>query len=398
LKIKNNYPAATRGKIIVWGMMAAFPFGGMVWQALQYVAGLRRLGFDVWYVEDADNELLNPETFVWHTDDYASNLRCLAQFMDILGLQERWVFRPPGARDVCFGALDWSGLMKLYRQADVVINVCGYHQVLPHHDKIKDILYLQTDPLVDQVKVAKHDTRKIEQLSAHTHLFTYGENIGAPDCRVPVENYHWQPTRPPVCLDWWTSTTKKSSQAALTTISNWEHWDNDIVWQGERYYWRKDREFRRFIDLPLKSELPIELALEGIDDQKAEELARYGWRIVSARKLSDPCAYRDYICSSLGEFTVTKDQYVRPRTGWFSDRSVCYLAAGLPVITQETGFNKFFPTGKGLFAFETMEDILNAIDAIRSDYKGNCRAAREIAAEYFEVEKVVGSLMERIGF
>ncbi|MBC6429518.1 hypothetical protein FM036_01000 [Nostoc sp. HG1] len=122
-----------------------------------------------------------------------------------------------------------------------------------------------------------------------------------------------------------------------------------------------------------------------------------GWRIVSARALSDPIVYRNYICASLGEFTVTKDQYVRPRTGWFSDRSACYLAAGRPVITQETGFSKFLPTGKGLFAFNTMEDILAAVDAIESDYEGNCRAAREIASEYFAAEKVIGSLMERAG-
>jgi hypothetical protein len=107
--------------------------------------------------------------------------------------------------------------------------------------------------------------------------------------------------------------------------------------------------------------------------------------------------YRDYIQHSRGEFTVARDQYVRPCTGWFSDRSACYLAAGRPVITQETGFSKFLPTGKGLFAFRTMDDILAAVDAIESDYSGNCRAAREIAAEYFAAEKVVGSLMERAG-
>jgi len=107
--------------------------------------------------------------------------------------------------------------------------------------------------------------------------------------------------------------------------------------------------------------------------------------------------YRDYVQGSRAEFTVARDQYVRPRTGWFSDRSACYLAAGRPVITQETGFSKFLPTGKGLFAFEQMEEILAAVDAIESDYEGNCRAAREIAAEYFAAEKVVGSLMERAG-
>ena len=107
---------------------------------------------------------------------------------------------------------------------------------------------------------------------------------------------------------------------------------------------------------------------------------------------------RSYIQQSRGEFTVTKDQVVRPLTGWFSDRSCSYLAAGRPVITQETGFNKFLPTGKGLFGFRTMEDILAAVDTIESDYEGSCKAAREIAEEYFAAEKVLGSLMARAGF
>ena len=392
-----DYPPATRGTVVVWGMLASFPFGGMTWQALHYLVGLRRLGFDVWYVEDTDSELLDPITFCWNTSEYSANLRYLAKYMDRVGLGDRWIFRPPGVRDTCLGARDLVGLAKLYKEADAVINLCGYHPLRTEHDDISRLVYLQTDPMVDQVKVAQNDAQKIEQLDAYDYLFTYGENLGAPDCLVPVERYQWHPTRPPVCLDWWDTDILPISRSALTTISNWEHWDNDIVWQGEKYYWRKDREFRRFIDLPAKSKLPFELALDRIGIQDKAEMIDRCWRIVSARDISAPGAYRDYICASLGEFTVTKDQYVRPRTGWFSDRSVCYLAAGCPVITQETGFSKFIPSGKGLFAFNTMADILAAIDAIESDYQGNCRAAREIAAEYFAAEKVVGSLMEQVG-
>jgi hypothetical protein len=127
-------------------------------------------------------------------------------------------------------------------------------------------------------------------------------------------------------------------------------------------------------------------------------LDEHGWRQVHSIEMSrDANVYRNYIQSARGEFTVARDQYVRPRTGWFSDRSACYLAAGRPVITQETGFSKFLPTGRGLFGFKTMDDIVMAVDAIESDYEGNCRAAREIAAEYFAAEKVVGSLMQRAG-
>jgi hypothetical protein len=229
-------------------------------------------------------------------------------------------------------------------------------------------------------------------------LFSYGENLGAPDCKVPVERYTWHPTRPPVCVDWWSSEDLPPPAAALTTITNWHHWDNGIEWQGEWYYWRKDREFRRFMDLPARSQLPLELALEGIEQREVAELEGRGWRVIPAQTLRDPFRYREYIRSSLGEFTIAKDQVVRLRPGWFSDRSACYLAASRPVITQETAFSKFLPTGMGLFGFETGEQVLGAIDAIRSDYAGNCRAAREIALEYFAAERVMEKVMLRAGF
>ena len=143
--------------------------------------------------------------------------------------------------------------------------------------------------------------------------------------------------------------------------------------------------------------LRFELAA-GVDEAVKRMLNGHGWRQVHSIEMStDANVYRNYLQSARAEFTVARDQYVRPRTGWFSDRSACYLAAGRPVITQETGFSKFLPTGKGLFGFKTMEDIVRAVDAIEADYEGNCRAAREIAAEYFAAEKVVGSLMERAG-
>lgn len=391
-----NYPPVTRGTVVVWGMLAAFPFGGMTWQVLHYLTGLRRLGFEVWYVEDSDCSVLDPTTY-WATSDYTENVKYLSRHMGSVGLEERWVFRPPGTRDTCLGARDMAGLAKLYREADAVVNLCGSHSLLPAHADIGCLIYIQTDPMVDQVKVAENDARLIEQLDAYAHLFTYGENLGAPDCLVPIERYQWKSTRPPVCLDWWAPTGLPTAESAFTTISNWMHWDDHIVWQDETYYWRKDREFRRFINLPAHTSLPLELALEGISECEVAELRQHGWGVVPARNTADPAAYRDYICASLGEFTIAKDQYVRPRTGWFSDRSVCYLAAGCPVITQETGFSKFIPTGRGLFAFETMEDILAAVDTIQTDYEGNCRAAREIAEQHFAAEKVIGRLMEQAG-
>ncbi|HXG11665.1 MAG TPA: hypothetical protein VNK04_18060, partial [Gemmataceae bacterium] len=204
------------------------------------------------------------------------------------------------------------------------------------------------------------------------------------------------PTRQPVILDLWDNRDSPAG-TAYTTITTWHNKGKDIAYRGETYYWTKDREFLKFLDLPRRQRVSFELAA-GVSDDVRRRLLEHGWRLVHSVDISrDVGLYRDYIQRSRGEFTVARDQYVRPNTGWFSDRSACYLAAGRPVITQETGFSKFLPTGKGLFAFRSMDDILAAVDRIESDYQGNCRAAREIAAEYFAAEKVVGSLMERAG-
>ena len=211
-------------------------------------------------------------------------------------------------------------------------------------------------------------------------------------------DFRWLPTRQPVVLDLWDNPRPPSAEGAYNTITTWHNSGKDILWRDDTWYWTKDREFEKFLELPrLRPGLEFELAA-GVDETVKGMLDEHGWRQVHSIEMSsDADVYRNYIQSARGEFTVARDQYVRPRTGWFSDRSACYLAAGRPVITQETGFSKFLPTGKGLFGFKTMDDILTAVDAIEADYEGNCRAAREIAAEYFAAEKVVGSLMQRAG-
>jgi len=202
------------------------------------------------------------------------------------------------------------------------------------------------------------------------------------------------PTRQPVVMDLWVNRLDRPGEA-YTTITTWHNKGKTIEYRGDLYYWTKDREFKKFLDLPQRHRAAFELATI-VDADVLEMLHQHGWRQVGSDVISQNMdRYRGYIQQSRGEFTVARDQYVRPHTGWFSDRSACYLAAGRPVITQETGFSKVLPTGKGLFGFRTMEDILLAVDTIESDYEGNCRAAREIAGEYFAAEKVIGSLIER---
>jgi hypothetical protein len=317
--------------------------------------------------------------------------------MASVGLGDRWIFRPPSVYDTCFGARNPAGLAQLYKEADAVVNLCGAHELRPEHEVIRCLVYLETDPVEMQVSVANHDIRTIRALVDYNYLFTYGENLGAPDCLVPIERFVWQPTRPPVCIDWWTTTDLPAAGAPLTTIANWKHTSKDVVWQDEIYYWSKHYEFLRFITLPRQSLLPLELALGGISDEELSQVRRHGWRIVPSTSVSDPGAYHDYIRASLGEFTVAKDQNVRLRSGWFSDRSACYLAAGRPVITQDTAFGNVIPTGEGLFAFNTMEDIVAAVEAISADYARHSHAARCIAEEYFRAETVLAKIFDVLG-
>jgi hypothetical protein len=384
-------PAADRGLIVVWGIFARMPYGGVTWQAMHHIMGLRRLGFDVWYVEDSHSPLYDPRTH-WRTMEFEENVRFLERWMARLGLDDRWIFRAPGG-DRLIGA-DKATLQALYARADVVLNLCGSHEVRLDHEGIETLVYVQTDPVELQVGLANGDDDVAPQLDLHDFHFTYGENLGAADCPVPLGSYRWRPTRPPVVLDWWASGNGPAREA-LTTIGNWRHEGKDVVWDGQRWHWSKDREFRRFRSLPSSSALPLELALGSIDDDEKDGLRSDGWNV--ADSIGDPREYRDYIVDSAGEFTVAKEQYVAPRSGWFSDRSACYLAAGRPVVTQDTGFGKFVPTGEGLFAYSTTEEAAAAIEAIAGDYERHSAAAREIAREYFDAQRLLERMLAEIG-
>lgn len=386
-----------KGKIIVFGILFWYPLAGVTYQFLHYLIGLRRLGYDVYYVEDSGRWIYDP-----HLNEFSpnvtGNLEMVVPYLQAHGFGDRWAFRGNYPEGKCYGMTE-AQILRLYRDADAFLNVTGAQEIRDEHRAIKRRIYVESDPFASQVKVALGNQGMIDMLAAHDTHFSFGENLGAPDCDVPLEKFHWRPTRQPVAMDLWQQPTTHNPQpSAYTTITTWHNKGKNLDWRGETWYWTKDREFEKFLDLPLRRpNAAFELAATVDHDVKAR-LNEHGWRQVSSIEMSrDVDRYRGYIQQSRGEFTVARDQYVRPNTGWFSDRTCCYLAAERPVITQETGFSKFLPSGKGLFGFTTMDDILRAVDAIESDYAGNCRAAGEIAAEYFAAEKVVGSLMDRAG-
>lgn len=387
----NTSTAPRKGKLIVSGILFWYPLAGVTYQFLHYLLGLRRLGYDPYYIEDSGRWVYDPRINDISADA-SGNIAAVLPILQSHGFGDRWAFRGHYDGGQCYGMTE-EQILRLYREAEAFLNVTGAQEMREEHLACKRRIYVESDPFASQVKVAQGNEAMITVLAAHDIHFSFGENLGAPDCDVPIERFHWFPTRQPVVLDLWDHSFQ-AEEAAYTTITTWHNEGKNVTYQGDTYYWTKDREFEKFLDLPLRCQVPFELAV-GVDENIQRLLGKHGWRQVDAIDISrDVDRYRSYIQHSRGEFTVARDQYVRPYTGWFSDRSVCYLAAGRPVITQETGFSKFLPTGKGLFGFRTMEDILVAVDVIERDYQGNCRAAREIAAEYFAAEKVLRKLLD----
>ncbi len=390
--------SSKRTVVVIMGIMGRTPVAGVAWQALHFLEGFRRLGYDVYYMEDTGEWPYDADRNTV-TDDPGYTVRYIGKLMEWCGLGDRWSYRCEA--DGRHYGMSEGQTSRLLEAADVLLNVTGATVLRDRHLGVPIRIFLETDPVLPQIEVAQQRRFTIDLLSAHTHHFTYGENLGSPDCLVPVGGFDYKPTRQPVVLDWWGANgggrPRLPAPACFTTIASWKQSGKDIEWNGETYTWSKHHGFMRIIDLPRRTEHPLELALACGEPDVLDLLRSHGWRVTDASPISKHIfPYRDYILGSRGEFTVAKDQYARTHSGWFSDRSACYLAAGRPVITQETGFSGFVPAGEGLFAFQDTEDILEALDSIESDYEGNCRAAREIAAEYFAAEKVLGDLMANV--
>ena len=384
-----------RGKAIVSGILFWYPLSGVTYQFLHYLLGLRRLGWDVYYVEDSARWVYDPKLREI-TLDATGNVEQVAPALAAHGFDGKWAFRGAYEGGRCYGMAEHE-LLALYREADVFLNVTGAQELRDEHMQIPRRLYVESDPFGSQVKLHNSDPAMRAMLDGHDTWFSFGENLGQPDCAAPVDR-KWLPTRQPIALELWAPDELVASGDTYRTITTWHNDGKAVTYRGEVYHWTKDREFMRYMELPTRRPAQrFELATDADADARAQLEAR-GFRVRDALAESSSCdAYRAYICGARGEFTVARDQYVRPNTGWFSDRSASYLAAGRPVVTQETGFSKFLPTGRGLFGFRDQNDVLAAIDAIEGDYPAHRRAALEIAREYFAADKVLAQLLARAG-
>jgi hypothetical protein len=377
----------------VWGLLAHAPFGGMIWQVLHHLVGLRQLGYDVWYVEDSDKRMLNLQVTDWATSA-ADNAAHVGRYLDAMGLTDRWIIRSPSTQE-CFGAGGWDRLLRLYREADLVMNLCGAHELRAHHDAIRALLYLETDPVANQVALASGVDWKIDELSRYAAVATYATNLGSADCLIPDSGLDWLTTVPPVVPSHW-RTDRPPRSPQLTTVMNWSSPDSSVEWRGQCWSWSKQEALRRLAELPKHSPAPLGIALRQAGEDVWEDLSSDGWTVSSARLLDLPGAYRRFIRASAGEISPAKEQYVAPRSGWISDRTVCYLAAGRPAIVERTGIAGI-PTGEGLLEFTGVDEAAAAIEAVVSDYPRHAAAARELAETYFAADKALGSLLARAG-
>jgi hypothetical protein len=292
------------------------------------------------------------------------------------------------------------------RTADVLLNVSCATPLRDEYRAIPARVLIDTDPMFTQIQYLNGDgftpgtSGMRELVEGHNHHFTFGENVGEADCRMPDCGVNWRPTRQPVCLDRWVQTpTPAARDAPFTTVMNWASGKTLRV-DGETWG-QKDAEFGRVLHLPGSvPEVPLAVAVTrtGGKGFPAEVISAAGWRVLDpAVACPGWASYQRFIAGSRGEFSVAKETYVKGLTGWFSCRSACYLASGRPVVTQDTGWSRRYPTGRGLFAFTGPDDAAAALRAAAGDPAGQGRAARAIAEEFFNSRRVLTDLLSRIG-
>ncbi|MDQ6913048.1 MAG: hypothetical protein M3128_09275 [Verrucomicrobiota bacterium] len=389
--------APRRPLIVLLGMMTRMPVGGVVWQTIHYIVGLQRLGFEVVYIEDHG---AYPAMFTSKDDPDGGEKAAefIARTLQEFDLGLRWSYHAWHVEHRYYG-LEKTQVIRAFQSADAILNLHGGTLPRTEHRSCGALIYVETDPVAPEVELHNNLEATQQFLDAHTAYFTFGENLGARDCKVPVPpaRYNFLPTRQPVVLDFWRNTEPRGGET-FTTIANWRQPHRQMTLNGDVYHWSKHHEFLKFLDLPRRRTQQFELALSSYEPSDFEMLKAEGWLVRDALEFStDPQAYRQYLLQSRGEWTVAKDQNVRLRSGWFSDRAATYLAAGRPVVTQDTGFANRLPTGSGLFAFADMNEILWAIDQINADYERQCRSAAEIARDYFDAEIVLAKLLAEAG-
>lgn len=364
---------------VVAGAIANKPHnGGESWVRLSWVLGLQRLGFDVYFVEQAGLD----------------EIGYLKQVSTRFGLINRtFVVAPEG--DVVYGG-STADLADLADRADFLANISGNLSAPSLLSRFRRRAYIDIDPGYTQFwHIGGHLGTALRE---HDAWFTVGENIGTPACAVPTDGISWRTARPPVVLDEWPVRAVERTDR-LTTIAGWRGAFGAVEANGHRYG-VKAHQWRRFLELPslVPQQLEIALGIDPADEKDRKSLLEHGWHLVEPRTVAgDPDRFRQYIQGSGGEFSAAQGIYVETNSGWFSDRTVRYLASGKPVLIQDTGFRRTLPTGEGLVAFGNLREAVDGAKRIAASYDSHARAARQLAEEYFDSDRVLGTFLDDLG-
>jgi hypothetical protein len=375
--------------IVVAGALANKPGnGGAAWTRLSWALGLKRLGCDVYFVEQIDARSCTDAALAWFKHVTGS-----------FGLADTSaLFAEEDGHAVSVGSgLGLKELIDVAAGADLLVNISGHLTLAALKSRFRARAFIDLDPGYTQYWHAQGLAEG--RLRDHHAYFTVGENIGTPECDVPVNGIAWQPIRQPVVLDEWPVREGGDDGIRFTTVASWRGPYGRVTHDG-RTLGLKAHEFRKFVTLPMLTGHDFEIALDvdPADHQDVDALRNHDWRVVNPRAVAgDPFAFRRYIQESAAECSVAQGIYVETRTGWFSDRTVRYLASGKPALVQDTGFSDTYPTGRGLVAFRTLEEAARGADLIMRDYEAHARAARAIAEQWFDSDIVLSGLLRRMG-
>ena len=383
----------TKGTIIIAGSLAQRPgYGGHAWVFLQWLLGFRRLGCEVLFLDWLDDAMCRDRAGRPCAIQHSWNLSYLGGVMREAGLANAWSLDcKRGAQTL---GRSRAEVLEIAGRAELLINVMGFLSDSEILEKPRKRVFLDIDPGFGQMW---QQLGLATVFGGHDAYVTIGENIGRADCTIPLCGLKWITTPQPVVMEHWPA-TPAPADAAFTGIVSWRGPFGPVEYAGKTYGLRV-HEFRKFTALPQLTGQQLELALD-IDASEVKDIALLqdnGWRLTDPRTaVSAPSDYRAFIQHSKAELMVAKNMYVQSNSGWVSDRSICYLASGKPVLAQDTGFSKNYPTGEGLLAFNTLDEAQAGVEKIRRDYDRHCRAARAVAEAHFDSDKVLSTLLEKL--
>jgi hypothetical protein len=369
--------------------MVRYPLGGNLSWTLQWLVGLQRLGHDVYLVEKSGyaNSCFDPVRGVM-SDDCSRGTAVVDALLTRFGLPGRWCYVDAAGH---YHGLAVQRVRELFRTADLFIDIGTHGAWLEEATETPIKILVDGEPGATQMKMELKRAAGAEP-PVYDFYYTNGANVGTDRSSAPTAGKQWRPLFNPVVVDLF-ECPPPAEDTPFTTVMNWQAHE-PLRFRGVAYG-QKDVEFQKFIDLPLRTSAPLEIAVSGRIPR--EQLLQCGWRVRRAHEVTISFdSYCDYIRDSRGEFSVCKNVYVATNSGWFSDRSAAYLASGRPVVLEATGFEAHLPCGRGLFAVHTVEEAAAALEEVRGDYQRHSDWARELARGHLDTHRVLGDLLAQL--